>query len=75
MKRWANSFIIVILTIITVAAMYKFKYSYVKSVNSMVPSETNDIGKPSGTGYIFDDLGMEINIENKDENVKTDIDM
>lgn len=64
-KKFIDSALICVLTLITVIAMMTFKIEKqnlpVNEVLDEIDATTN-VDKPEGTGYIFDDFGKEINL-------------
>lgn len=62
MRRFIESVLVLVITVITVFAMATIKPEDSMFTSGTLEEETVEDGKPEGTGYIFDDFGKGINI-------------
>lgn len=62
MKKLISSGLVVVLTFITVVAMFSFKTNYSFEVLDQADDKVYQNNKPDGTGFIFDDYDKNINI-------------
>lgn len=72
MKRYIDSALVVIITIVTLFVMSTIEPPATRQTSGQVQEETYNDEMPEGTGYIFDDFEKGININmNEEENTST----